>query len=572
MGPLPDPARPAHARELSLDVAWPSPRQEFLSSLRAFFTGPRAPNPRAEFSGSPYLTIYWVRGALPGRAFLVSSLWHVAAMLVALLPIWGFLASPARTLPPVRIELTYYGPPQDLFALALPGPPSKPALPKPAPNAPKIQPVRGADAFHPRQTILSTPLRITHPRQTLIQPKAPPTPPKIVPPLPNIVEWAGATAPPRPQLHIAPTASAPRLRQRTVRDVVAPEIAANHEKNVGVLNISAAAPIAQPQMPIAPMSAPVAARRSHEEASAPDVASGSPGDSTLHQVIALSVTPAPPAPEVSVPEGNLAARISISPEGTQPGTPAAAEHGGSSGGATSGTNGPSGNGNGSVASVGSGNGSGGGGNASGLPAGISISGGSGSHHVASNGGGIAPAGPHSGGLILKPTAAAPPRAEPGTYAARRTTPTARTIDSSTPPEKILWDKKVYTLNVDMPNLTSVSGSWILKFAQLDDDLDPPYIKKTQISGPVPVHKVDPKYPPELVQARVEGEVILYAIIRKDGTVDSIQLVHGLDPLLDANSMQALSGWKFRPATREGSPVELETVVHIPFRFRVPGEY
>ena len=84
-----------------------------------------------------------------------------------------------------------------------------------------------------------------------------------------------------------------------------------------------------------------------------------------------------------------------------------------------------------------------------------------------------------------------------------------------------------------------------------------------------MRKVDPKYPPEMIQAHVEGEVILYAIIRKDGSVDSIQVVHSLDPQLDVNSMQALASWKFRPATREGVPVELETVVHIPFRFRAP---
>jgi hypothetical protein len=37
-----------------------------------------------------------------------------------------------------------------------------------------------------------------------------------------------------------------------------------------------------------------------------------------------------------------------------------------------------------------------------------------------------------------------------------------------------------------------------------------------------------------------------------------------------NSMQALAQWKFQPATREGDPVELEAVVHIPFHFRSPG--
>jgi TonB family protein len=67
--------------------------------------------------------------------------------------------------------------------------------------------------------------------------------------------------------------------------------------------------------------------------------------------------------------------------------------------------------------------------------------------------------------------------------------------------------------------------------------------------------------------RVEGEVVLYAVIRRDGTVDSIQLVHGIDEQLDENAMQALSQWKFQPARRQGSLVELEAIVHIPFRLR-----
>jgi hypothetical protein len=42
------------------------------------------------------------------------------------------------------------------------------------------------------------------------------------------------------------------------------------------------------------------------------------------------------------------------------------------------------------------------------------------------------------------------------------------------------------------------------------------------------------------------------------------LVSGIDDQLDANAMQALSQWKFRPATKQGTPVELEAIVHIPF--------
>jgi periplasmic protein TonB len=81
--------------------------------------------------------------------------------------------------------------------------------------------------------------------------------------------------------------------------------------------------------------------------------------------------------------------------------------------------------------------------------------------------------------------------------------------------------------------------------------------------------VDPKYPPELRTLHVDGEVILYAIIRKDGSVDSIQLVHSVDPLLDANAIEALAHWKFQPGEKRGEPVDLEAVVHIPFRSRAP---
>ncbi len=116
----------------------------------------------------------------------------------------------------------------------------------------------------------------------------------------------------------------------------------------------------------------------------------------------------------------------------------------------------------------------------------------------------------------------------------------------------------------MPNLASVTGSWVLSFVEmrhLDDGPAP----STELTGPVPLRKVDPKYPNSMIDARVEGEVVLYAVIRRDGTVDSIQLVRGIEPELDQNAMDALARWKFRPAERRGAPVELEAIVHIPFR-------
>ncbi len=125
--------------------------------------------------------------------------------------------------------------------------------------------------------------------------------------------------------------------------------------------------------------------------------------------------------------------------------------------------------------------------------------------------------------------------------------------------------------MNLPNLTSASGSWVLNFAQLDegDGDGPPFRPRSELSGPAVLQTVDPKYPPTAIAQHVRGQVVLYAIIRKDGSVDSIQRVQGLDPQLDRNAMQALAQWKFSPAKRLGVPVDLEAVIYIPFTYQNP---
>jgi TonB family protein len=530
----------------NLGVVWESPCQEFWTSLRDFFVGPH-PEKDGDLPPDRPLRVDWVRGRMPGRAFLASSLWHVAAILILILPIWGFLPQAEHTLPPVQIEVTYY-PAQDLPPISLPSPAIKRSAPakravEPAKPAAEPTDQPGADSYHPRQTILSIPVKVTHPRQTLIQPDAPLNAPKVDVQLPNMVQWASPA--PKPQLQITPTAAAPNVKQRAVRDIAVPEVA-NNEKNPGTLNI-AAAPVVnfQPQMPMSSMAAVAEKHQTRADSAAAPEIGASTNDANLHRLIALSATPGPPAPQVAVPQENLAARISISPAGKSPGTPGAAGASGSGsgkGGSSAGSA-PTSGAAGAPGTAGSSN----------LPAGIIVSGGN------SRPGGIASGGIAPGRLNLKPTA-------PDLTPARRGSSLPRAIDPNMPPEKILTGKEVYTLNVNLPNLTSVAGSWILNFAQLDEGDGPPVRPKGQLSGPVPLEKVDPKYPPQMIKEHVEGQVILYAIIGKDGVVRNIQLVHSVEPELDKDAIEALAHWKFRPATREGEPVELEAVVYIPFRY------
>jgi TonB family protein len=64
---------------------------------------------------------------------------------------------------------------------------------------------------------------------------------------------------------------------------------------------------------------------------------------------------------------------------------------------------------------------------------------------------------------------------------------------------------------------------------------------------------------------VQGTLMLSAVIRSDGSVGEVCILRGVDDPLDAYASAALSRWRFRPATRNGDPVALQTVVMIPFR-------
>lgn len=86
-----------------------------------------------------------------------------------------------------------------------------------------------------------------------------------------------------------------------------------------------------------------------------------------------------------------------------------------------------------------------------------------------------------------------------------------------------------------------------------------------IGAPEPLHKVDPAYPASYVHDRVEGTVILYGVIRSDGSVGEVRILEGFDSVLDENARAALEKWRFRPGTRNGVPVDVEVVVRVPFR-------
>lgn len=66
----------------------------------------------------------------------------------------------------------------------------------------------------------------------------------------------------------------------------------------------------------------------------------------------------------------------------------------------------------------------------------------------------------------------------------------------------------------------------------------------------------PPYPPQLLHTGVEGKAVIKVLIGTDGRVKQVAIVSADDPLFaDASERQALRRWRFRPATRDGVPVE-----------------
>lgn len=130
-----------------------------------------------------------------------------------------------------------------------------------------------------------------------------------------------------------------------------------------------------------------------------------------------------------------------------------------------------------------------------------------------------------------------------------------------PPDPQFNGRDVYTLAVQMPNITSYAGSWIMWFAERTPD---GVHAGRGLRPPVPVHKVDPKYYPDAIAMGIEGKVQLVGVLGTNGRVYTLHVLKSVDRRLDRSAAQALLKWEFAPAERDGVPVEVDIIAEIPF--------
>jgi TonB family protein len=77
--------------------------------------------------------------------------------------------------------------------------------------------------------------------------------------------------------------------------------------------------------------------------------------------------------------------------------------------------------------------------------------------------------------------------------------------------------------------------------------------------------VQPHYPEDAKQARIDGRVVLEALIGTDGRVHELSVVEGPSPSLIGASMWAVSQWQYKPYLLNGEPVEVQTTVNVFFK-------
>ncbi len=78
-----------------------------------------------------------------------------------------------------------------------------------------------------------------------------------------------------------------------------------------------------------------------------------------------------------------------------------------------------------------------------------------------------------------------------------------------------------------------------------------------------IHQVKPSYPPLARQARIQGVVVLQAVIGKDGAIQGLKVVSG-HPMLAPAALEAVKQWRYKPYFLNGEPVEVDTTINVNF--------
>jgi TonB family protein len=87
-----------------------------------------------------------------------------------------------------------------------------------------------------------------------------------------------------------------------------------------------------------------------------------------------------------------------------------------------------------------------------------------------------------------------------------------------------------------------------------------------VVGPQLVNRTEARYTADAMRAKIQGDVLVEAIVMPDGTVGDVRVVESIDPYgLDDEAIKAVKQGLYVPATLNGQPVSVLMTVTVPFR-------
>jgi TonB family protein len=92
---------------------------------------------------------------------------------------------------------------------------------------------------------------------------------------------------------------------------------------------------------------------------------------------------------------------------------------------------------------------------------------------------------------------------------------------------------------------------------------------SNVSIPAVRQTIDSSYPLLGQHSRVQGSVVLQAVIGADGIIENLRVVSG-PAILASAAQQAVRQWRFKPFLQNGQPVETKTRITVNFSIRVSG--
>lgn len=91
-----------------------------------------------------------------------------------------------------------------------------------------------------------------------------------------------------------------------------------------------------------------------------------------------------------------------------------------------------------------------------------------------------------------------------------------------------------------------------------------------IQPPLPIVKIPPSYTEEARQEKLQGVVVLQAVIETDGTVSEVEVLQGLPLGLTQSAVDTIRQWRFEPALQDGVPVRVYYNLTVNFRLKPKG--